>query len=113
GSGRDERFSRRSPEERCAASRLPPHPEERCAASRLEGWSRALRPIGARWSAPSAGSGRALRGPFGAPQGEGNCAPHDGEIAMSDPVIQSLVARRIWDSRGRPTVEAEIALSDG
>ena len=23
------------------------------------------------------------------------------------------VARRIWDSRGRPTVEAEIALSDG
>ena len=32
---------------------------------------------------------------------------------MSDPVIQSLVARRIWDSRGRPTIEAEIALSDG
>jgi enolase len=32
---------------------------------------------------------------------------------MSEPVIRSLVARRIWDSRGRPTVEAEIALSDG
>jgi len=32
---------------------------------------------------------------------------------MSDPVIQSLRARRIWDSRGRPTIEAEIALSDG
>ena len=32
---------------------------------------------------------------------------------MSEPVIQSLVARRIWDSRGRPTVEAEIKLSDG
>lgn len=32
---------------------------------------------------------------------------------MSNPVIQSLRARRIWDSRGRPTVEAEIALSDG
>ena len=32
---------------------------------------------------------------------------------MSDPVIQSLRARRIWDSRGRPTVEAEIILSDG
>jgi enolase len=32
---------------------------------------------------------------------------------MSEPVIQSLVARRIWDSRGRPTVEAEITLSDG
>jgi len=32
---------------------------------------------------------------------------------MSEPVIRSLTARRIWDSRGRPTVEAEIALSDG
>ncbi|HWY81737.1 MAG TPA: phosphopyruvate hydratase [Roseiarcus sp.] len=32
---------------------------------------------------------------------------------MSEPIIQSLVARRIWDSRGRPTVEAEIRLSDG
>jgi enolase len=32
---------------------------------------------------------------------------------MSEPVIQSLVARRIWDSRGRPTIEAEITLSDG
>jgi enolase len=35
------------------------------------------------------------------------------QLAMSEPVIQSLVARRIWDSRGRPTIEAEIALSDG
>ena len=32
---------------------------------------------------------------------------------MSEPVIRSLVARRIWDSRGRPTIEAEITLSDG
>jgi enolase len=32
---------------------------------------------------------------------------------MSGPVIRSVLARRIWDSRGRPTVEAEIALSDG
>ncbi len=32
---------------------------------------------------------------------------------MSEPVIQSVIARRIWDSRGRPTVEAEITLSDG
>jgi enolase len=32
---------------------------------------------------------------------------------MSDPVIRSLRARRVWDSRGRPTVEAEIELSDG
>jgi len=32
---------------------------------------------------------------------------------MSDPVIQSLRGRRLWDSRGRPTVEAEIDLTDG
>ncbi|HEY5205656.1 MAG TPA: phosphopyruvate hydratase, partial [Roseiarcus sp.] len=32
---------------------------------------------------------------------------------MSEPVIQSVIARRIWDSRGRPTIEAEIRLSDG
>ena len=32
---------------------------------------------------------------------------------MSDPAIQSLRARRIWDSRGRPTIEAEVLLSDG
>src|SRR5271165_1762803 len=32
---------------------------------------------------------------------------------VSDPVIQSLLARRVWDSRGRPTVEAEMMLSDG
>ena len=32
---------------------------------------------------------------------------------MSEPVIRSLAARRIWDSRGRPTIEAEIALADG
>src|SRR5271166_964182 len=32
---------------------------------------------------------------------------------MSDPVIRSLRARRVWDSRGRPTVEAEIDLTDG
>src|SRR6202166_1127630 len=52
--------------------------------------------------------------PRGAPQGEEQGVPQDEEgIAMSETVIQSLVARRIWDSRGRPTVEAEIALSDG
>ena len=32
---------------------------------------------------------------------------------MSGPAIQSLRARRIWDSRGRPTIEAEVLLSDG
>jgi enolase len=32
---------------------------------------------------------------------------------VSDPVIQTLRARRIWDSRGRPTIEAEAVLSDG
>jgi enolase len=32
---------------------------------------------------------------------------------LSDPVIRTISARRIWDSRGRPTVEAEVVLSDG
>ena len=32
---------------------------------------------------------------------------------MISPAIQSLRARRIWDLRGRPTVEAEVRLSDG
>ena len=32
---------------------------------------------------------------------------------MTEPVIQSVRARRIWDSRGRPTVEVDVALSDG
>ena len=32
---------------------------------------------------------------------------------MSEPAIRSVRGRSVWDSRGRPTVEAEIALSDG
>jgi enolase len=32
---------------------------------------------------------------------------------MTEPAIQTVHARRIWDSRGRPTVEAEVTLSDG
>jgi enolase 1/2/3 len=32
---------------------------------------------------------------------------------VTEPAIQSVRARRIWDSRGRPTIEAEVALSDG
>jgi enolase len=32
---------------------------------------------------------------------------------MSEPRIQRVVGRRVWDSRGRPTVEAEIWLDDG
>src|SRR5574337_758100 len=32
---------------------------------------------------------------------------------MSAPAIQSVHARRIWDSRGRPTIEAEVMLTDG
>ena len=27
--------------------------------------------------------------------------------------IRSIHARRVWDSRGRPTVEAEVTLNDG
>jgi enolase len=32
---------------------------------------------------------------------------------MSDTTIKHLHGRRIWDSRGRPTVEAEVTLADG
>jgi enolase len=32
---------------------------------------------------------------------------------MSDSVIGSVRGRRVWDSRGRPTVEAEVVLRDG
>ncbi len=32
---------------------------------------------------------------------------------MTDTTIRSIHARRIWDSRGRPTVEAEVTLADG
>ena len=32
---------------------------------------------------------------------------------MSGTRIASVRGRRVWDSRGRPTVEAEIALADG
>ena len=32
---------------------------------------------------------------------------------MADPRIESIVARRVWDSRARPTLEAEVRLSDG
>jgi enolase len=32
---------------------------------------------------------------------------------MSDTRIQHIHARRVWDSRGRPTVEAELTLRDG
>ena len=32
---------------------------------------------------------------------------------MSNSIIQQVRGRRIWDSRGRPTVEAEVVLADG
>lgn len=32
---------------------------------------------------------------------------------MSNPTIAAIKGRRIWDSRGRPTVEAEVHLADG
>ena len=32
---------------------------------------------------------------------------------MSDSTIKFVHARRVWDSRGRPTVEAEVTLADG
>ena len=32
---------------------------------------------------------------------------------MSSTIIQSVRGRRVWDSRGRPTVEAEVRLAGG
>ncbi len=32
---------------------------------------------------------------------------------MTSSAIQSIHGRRVWDSRGRPTVEAEVTLQDG
>ncbi len=32
---------------------------------------------------------------------------------MTDSTIKAIHARRVWDSRGRPTVEAEVTLADG
>jgi enolase len=32
---------------------------------------------------------------------------------MNEPTIRSIRGRRVWDSRGRPTVEAEVTLHDG
>ncbi|MCW5706874.1 phosphopyruvate hydratase [Shinella sp.] len=32
---------------------------------------------------------------------------------MTDTIIKSIKGRRVWDSRGRPTVEAEVVLADG
>jgi enolase len=34
-------------------------------------------------------------------------------IAGADPRIEAVIGRRVWDSRGRPTVEAEVHLADG
>jgi enolase len=36
-----------------------------------------------------------------------------GPEDMTTFAIQSIFARRVWDSRGRPTVEAEVILNDG
>ncbi len=32
---------------------------------------------------------------------------------MTDTIISGVIGRRVWDSRGRPTVEAEVLLADG
>jgi len=32
---------------------------------------------------------------------------------MNSPVIERIVARRVWDSRGRPTVEADVVVTGG
>ena len=32
---------------------------------------------------------------------------------MTDPTISKVSSRRVWDSRGNPTVEVEVMLADG
>src|SRR5712692_3491991 len=32
---------------------------------------------------------------------------------MTEPRIERIIGRRVWDSRGRPTIEAEIFLDNG
>ena len=32
---------------------------------------------------------------------------------MAPYLIENVIGRRVWDSRGRPTVEAEVLLSGG
>ena len=61
---------------------------------------------------------RAARGPRAAGparrplEGRGaGLAP--GDRCMTDTRIRHIHARRVWDSRGRPTVEAEVTLHDG
>src|ERR1700722_15552301 len=85
------------------AARLVPRPGRRQIAGRVpHARERARRRAPLRRTAGrrTAASSEGRRGRLGA-------------RAMSETVIQSVIARRIWDSRGRPTVEAEIALSDG
>lgn len=39
--------------------------------------------------------------------------PQDGSIGVSDTAIIDVRGRRVWDSRGRPTVETEVTLAGG
>jgi enolase len=39
--------------------------------------------------------------------------PFNGSFVTSNPTITRITARRIWDSRGRPTLEADVYLADG
>src|SRR4051812_33702270 len=39
--------------------------------------------------------------------------PHETDAPMTDTAIRHVHARRVWDSRGRPTVEAEVTLAGG
>ena len=48
----------------------------------------------------------------GRPKCEFRSAQHGGCL-MSEHRIRSVHGRRVWDSRGRPTVEAEVVLQDG
>ena len=41
------------------------------------------------------------------------CATGGATTSTMSTTIRSIHARRVWDSRGRPTVEAEVLLNDG
>src|ERR1700722_17701764 len=65
---------------------------------------------------------RPRQSPFGRPppsrrsaRSAGRCGPglERGNRRMTDTSIAYIHARRVWDSRGRPTVEADVLLEGG
>src|ERR687891_634806 len=70
-------------------------------------WPRAI-------SAASPGSRRLRSRPARrSPGGVARTACAREGVALSDTTIVAVRGRRVWDSRGRPTVEAEVSLAGG